>query len=417
MKKIQKTLIAAGLLTVFGAANAASSVTMYGNLNVAVSKKGSAGVVLKAQEYRYASHLGFTGSEDLGNGYSAIFKLEAELEPDTGSGTYGNAKNSFGFNRHAYVGLVTPFGAFRFGRSTTPFTNMWVGGGYGEGRGIGEFTGGLAGSGLRTTQPEVGVRWNNGMFYDVKKGGFGAGLAVTTKGSESPVPVVVGLAAPVNNEGVSGTKAAYGAYARYEGKSGMLGYKLGAAYQVDNGSTYSGLSPAAVLKNAPAEGKNAWIVAGGLSYGPAKFDVGYAKTKVDNTDVIGATLQTGGSKTLFASLGYDVTANDHVYASYGNYKRTNNYAFAPGLTGVGQIAGTQLSMGYEHRLSKRTLIYADVRKVGNITNSCSATLAGTTLPTASPYYTATCGAAIARVNTILDAEKNYSYDIGISHKF
>ena len=426
---MKKTLIALGLMSAFGAVHAESSVTLYGNINVAVTKKGSAGVTLKGQEYRYASHIGFTGKEDLGNGYAAIFKLEAELEPDTGSGVYGADKKQFGFNRHSYVGLVTPYGAFRFGRSTTPFVNMWIGGGFGEGRGIGEFTAGLVGTGLRTTQPEVGARWNNAMFYDVKKGGFAAGLAVTTKGSQSLVPANSTLG-QVDNEGASGTKPAYGAYARYEGKSGMWGYKVGGAYQVDNGSSYAnstaGLIPffssAAQTKNAPAESKNAWILATGLSYGPAALSVGYAQSKIDNTDLAApsaskAALRTGKSKTLFASLGYDVTPNDHVYASYGRYKRHNNYQFATGLAGEGDIAGSQYSVGYEHRLSKRTVIYANVRKVANITNSCAAKLGTNTLPTASPYYAASCGVAIATVNSVLDTEKDWSYDIGISHKF
>ena len=427
---MKKTLIALGLMSAFGAVHAESSVTLYGNINVAVTKKGSAGVTLKGQEYRYASHIGFTGKEDLGSGYAAIFKLEAELEPDTGSGVYGADKKQFGFNRHSYVGLVTPYGAFRFGRSTTPFVNMWIGGNFGEGRGIGEFTAGLAGTGLRTTQPEVGARWNNAMFYDVKKGGFAAGLAVTTKGSQSLVPTqlatlyaadgVTPLApatSSVDNEGVSGTKPAYGAYARYEAKSGMWGYKVGAAYQVDNGSSYAASSNS---KNAPAESKNAWLVGTGLSYGSATLSAAYAQSKIDNTDLSvasGARLRTGKSKTLFISLGYDVTSNDHVYASYGRYKRHNNYQFATGLAGEGDIAGSQYSVGYEHRLSKRTVIYANVRKVANITNSCAAKLGTNTLPTASPYYAASCGVAIATVNSVLDTEKDWSYDLGISHKF
>ena len=36
---MKKTLIAIGLLSVFGAAQAESSVTLYGNINVAVTKK------------------------------------------------------------------------------------------------------------------------------------------------------------------------------------------------------------------------------------------------------------------------------------------------------------------------------------------------------------------------------------------
>ena len=439
---MKKTLIAIGLLSVFGAAQAESSVTLYGNINVAVTKKGDAGVTLKAQEYRYASHIGFTGKEDLGNGYSAIFKLESELEPDTGSGTYGSDKKQFGFNRHSYVGLVTPFGAFRLGRSTTPIVNMWIGGNFAEGRGIGEFTGGLAGSGLRSTQPEASQRWNNALFYDVKKGGFTAGLAVTTKGSQSVVPTrsetlyaadgvtpIAPATAPVNNEGVKKSKPAYGAYARYEGKSGMWGYKVGAAYQVDNGSSYSASSN---FKNAPAEGKRAWLVGAGLSYGPASLSGGYAVSKIDNTDLVNplaapssVALRTGKSKTLSVSLGYDITPNDHMYVSYGRYKRTNDFNFSPSkaltITGEGEIKGTQVSAGYEHRLSKRTVIYTNVRKVFAITNSCSAK---TTVPTTSPFYKAAvaggargCAATEGVVNSVLALEKGWSYDIGISHAF
>ena len=432
---MKKTLIAIGLLSVFGAAQAESSVTLYGNINVAVTKKGDAGVTLKAQEYRYASHIGFTGKEDLGNGYSAIFKLESELEPDTGSGTYGSDKKQFGFNRHSYVGLVTPFGAFRLGRSTTPIVNMWIGGNFAEGRGIGEFTGGLAGSGLRSTQPDASQRWNNALFYDVKKGGFTAGFAVTTKGSQSVVPTrsetlfaadgvtpIAAATAPVNNEGVKKSKPAYGAYARYEGKSGMWGYKVGAAYQVDNGSSYSASSN---FKNAPAEGKRAWLVGAGLSYGPASLSAGYAVSKIDNTDfgVASAPLRDGKSKTLFVSLGYDITPNDHIYASYGRYKRSNNFNFSPLLpiTAEGEIKGTQVSAGYEHRLSKRTVIYANVRKVFGITNSCNATIG---LPTSSRFYAAAvaggkrgCAATEGVVNSVLALEKGWSYDLGISHAF
>ena len=46
---MKKTLIALGLMSAFGAVHAESSVTLYGNINVAVTKKGSAGVTLKGQ--------------------------------------------------------------------------------------------------------------------------------------------------------------------------------------------------------------------------------------------------------------------------------------------------------------------------------------------------------------------------------
>ena len=112
------------------------------------------------------SRFGLRGTEDIGGGYKAIFTLENRLELDTGSvtnrpnsgnqlpdrvGTTVNANlpvglsgtpvalgtitainnaigtNAFGvnlagnlFDRQAFAGLVTPFGAFTLGRQYTP---------------------------------------------------------------------------------------------------------------------------------------------------------------------------------------------------------------------------------------------------------------------------------------------------------
>lgn len=429
---MNKNLITLSILTAMGAAvgvaQANTNVELYGTVNVAVQKKAGGNIVLQPQDYQYASKVGIKGKEDLGNGFTAIFKLEAQLNPDVGSGAYGSTGTAFGFDRESWVGLITPVGAARFGRSTTPFVNMWIGGGFGQGRGVGEFTGGLPGAGLRVDQPEVGRRWNNAFFYDVQKYGVTAGAAITTKGSQSVVPTgayassAPSLNTSINNEGAAGSKFAWGAYARYQGSVGDHGFKIGGAYQKDNGNTYTSVL---TNTNAPAEGKDAYAFAAGYDYGRFGLSLGYAKSNIDNTALplanttpaIPYALRTGSSKTMFAAVNYKLTPNDKVYVSYGNYKRSNAYQFNTSIAGVGDIEGTQYSVGYEHALSKRTVVYANARKVGNITNSCSATLGGSALASTSPFYTATCGAAITRVNTVLDAEKDYSYDIGLSHSF
>lgn len=427
---MKKNLITLSILSVMGTAStlavAATNVELYGTVNVAFEKRGDSKITLQPQDYQYASKFGIKGREDLGNGYAAIFRLEAQINPDVGSGTYGSTGTEFGFNRESWVGLITPVGAVRVGRSTAPLVNMWIGGGFGAGRGIGEFTGGLVGAGLRTTHPEVASRWSNALFYDVKKGGFAAGAAITTKGSQSPVPTGFfagsALDTSIDNEGKPDTKSAWGAYARYEGTMGRHGYKVGAAYQKDNGGSYSS---AFTSNNAPAEGKDAYALAAAYSYGPVGLSVGYAKAEIDNSNLplanavpaIPYALRTGTSKTLFAAIDYKITPKDKVYFSYGNYKRNNTYQFNPAISGAGEIEGTQYSIGYEHALSKRTVVYLNARKVGNITNECSASMMGTTLPSAHPAYTETCGAAKGRVDAVLNTEKDYSYDIGLSHSF
>jgi predicted porin len=242
------------------------------------------------------------------------------------------------------------------------------------------------------------------------------------------VTPIAAATSPVNNEGASGTKPAYGLYTRYEGTSGMWGYKFGGAYQVDNGSSYA---TTANGKNAPAEAKRAWILAAATSYGPVKFDLGYAESRIDNNSLsIGAApLRSGRSKTMFASVGYNITPLDHVYASYGRYQRKNDFNYTQTVTGLptfsaygeGEIKGTQISAGYEHRLSKRTLVYTNIRKVFNVTNSCAYTPA---VASTSPFYKYSvavgkggCAATEGVVSSVLSVEKGWSYDIGLSHSF
>ena len=172
MKKL--TLVATAVMGLLSAtaAMAQSTVTLYGILDgglnhVSGLKQGS--VTTIASGIMEGSRFGLRGSEDIGNGYKAIFTLENRLELDTGSVT--NRPNSgtqvpdrvrtsvlaglggipltslpqanreaivvginnqlatgaFGvniagnlFDRQAFAGLITPVGAFTLGRQYTP---------------------------------------------------------------------------------------------------------------------------------------------------------------------------------------------------------------------------------------------------------------------------------------------------------
>src|SRR5690606_25713831 len=64
------------------------------------------------------SRLGFKGSEDLGGGLSAVFKLEGSLAVDTGT------SDALKFNRESYVGLAGGFGEIRFGKIWTAYDDI-----------------------------------------------------------------------------------------------------------------------------------------------------------------------------------------------------------------------------------------------------------------------------------------------------
>ena len=169
MKKL--TFVATAVLSLLSttAAMAQSTVTLYGVADGGINyvsglKNGSSTAI--ASGIMEGSRWGMRGNEDLGGGYKAIFTLESRFELDTGSvsnrpasgtqlpdriastvnanlpvglagtplalGTISAINNAIGtnafgvnlagnlFDRQAFTGLITPFGAFTLGRQYTP---------------------------------------------------------------------------------------------------------------------------------------------------------------------------------------------------------------------------------------------------------------------------------------------------------
>ena len=168
MKKL--TLVATAVLGLLSAsaAMAQSTVTLYGLVDVGYNhvtglKGGSYNGI--ASGIMEGSRWGLKGTEDLGGGYKAIYTFESRFEADTGSvtnrpasgiqlpdrigatalanlpayipgpvaaGTVAAINNAIGtnafgvnlagnlFDRQAFAGLITPFGAVTLGRQYTP---------------------------------------------------------------------------------------------------------------------------------------------------------------------------------------------------------------------------------------------------------------------------------------------------------
>ncbi len=154
-----KTKLIAGVVaTCFAApALAQSSVQIYGIADAGIIKtSGEKAKIISGGAD--GSRIGFKGTEDIGNGFKAIFQLEARVELDTGTQTPALVNNNDGFylrrgfsdipvlnaigaqlapglkalgdaavnsekalfDRTAMVGLVTPVGAILIGRMYTP---------------------------------------------------------------------------------------------------------------------------------------------------------------------------------------------------------------------------------------------------------------------------------------------------------
>jgi predicted porin len=132
---MKKSLFAMAAVTAFaGAAQAQSSVTVYGILDVGYvgqvyKQSGAAGVnnvgAVNSMANQFGSsaettsRLGFRGNEDLGGGRSAFFTIEVGLTPTNGSNISGNA-NGFN-NRQTFVGLAQKgIGRASIGTQYTP---------------------------------------------------------------------------------------------------------------------------------------------------------------------------------------------------------------------------------------------------------------------------------------------------------
>ncbi len=125
---MKKTLIALATLGMVAGAAQASNVTIYGQLQPsydfmtvkAPAKSGLSSQPALDEDYTNmndnASRIGFKGSEDLGNGLQAIFKLESYFNIVDGNGFDGS--------RDAYVGLKGDFGSVMFGKIDTTYKTI-----------------------------------------------------------------------------------------------------------------------------------------------------------------------------------------------------------------------------------------------------------------------------------------------------
>ena len=106
------------------AAQAQSTVTLYGIIDTAVQVGHSGGTTTTRLDSSSVapSRWGLQGSEDLGGGLSAVFRLEDGFNANTGT----IAGNGAEFNREAWVGLRGKFGQVQLGNVYTPLFTTYL---------------------------------------------------------------------------------------------------------------------------------------------------------------------------------------------------------------------------------------------------------------------------------------------------
>ena len=345
---MKKTLVALAVLGSFaGVASAATSVTLYGTVdagyegwNFGKDFSGEDSVFQQGGTSEKNSKIGVRGQEDLGNGLAAIFTLEGGIGADVGETNAGQL-----FNRESTVGLKGSFGEVKIGRAKSQMELA---------------LGGIV-PGHRVADVDlysvVDARHSNGLFYSYDNAGFSFGADVTTKGG----------ALGDDKEGEKGQKVGWGVRAGYAGNvGGNVTLLARAAYQRDGIEYTNGnqqYEAGGLLAAVVPYSNNALTV--GVAYAQGR---GYAADLLSakaGTDRIYADKARTWSGVIASSFG----PNDSAYVKYQQRK---------GKLDNGTVAynGNVWAIGYEHALSKRTSVYADVA-YATIKNTTGADKKGT----------------------------------------
>lgn len=336
---MKKHLAALAALTGFaGIASAQSNVALFGLVDLGIQQTrlspGPSKLEL-ASGLQSGSRWGLKGTEDLGGGLSASFKLESGFDASTGAPGQGGRA----FGRQAWVGLNGSFGSLKLGRQYTPLFGV-----------------------LDTVDP-----------FDMGITGDGSGIGAVFRSGGVRTDNTVNYSIP-NFHGLSG-EVAY--------SFGEVAGSTSAGRQIGVGLTYEGgpltlvfghHNQNLVAGTAPAGNSKTTAVGGMYDLKAVKLHAAYAVNKdnngvattVDSRDsMLGVSAPVGALSLLAAYIhhGDHLTARANANywqlgATYDLSKRTNLYASystirndSAGATGSG-VAGADirwLNAGIRHR--------------------------------------------------------------------
>jgi predicted porin len=366
---MQKKIIAVAIAAAFSAPVLAenSNVTVYGVLHADLeSVKNDKPLANTASSLNRvvsnASRLGFKGSEDLGEGLSAIYQLEAQFDLTNSGGT------PFASTRNSNVGLKGNFGTVFYGNWDTPYKVAH--------NKVELFDNTHTASALDITG-RVGTADGNTSFNTRQKNvlqywtpdysGFQAKLAYAPDNvRKSTVNVATGgdrsvwsLSAAYENN------LLYGAYAYESHKDALAGVgstvsltdsanRLVGAYKFANGQvglTYERLSVAKVVASTTTASRNGWELSGKYKFGASNFGAFYARA-----GDLGGVANTGANQYSLR-YGYNLSKRTEVYGFYTalsndtaasyNFSANTTVASAAGATGLGaKLSG--LGLGLAH---------------------------------------------------------------------
>lgn len=340
-------------------AQSSTSVTLYGTVDTMVEyvNKISDGAGGSNSSFHFTnvtsswpSHWGLRGSEDLGNGLSAVFTLESGF--NTGTGTSGQGNRLFG--RQAWVGLKGDWGQLAFGRQYNMLMYSMLGA---------DLLGPNA-YGLGSIDSYIpNTRMDNSITYRGNFDGFKFGAAYARGRDTSAAGGPAG-----SNCGVDySDQSACGAY------SFLLGYDaanwgVAGAYDVITGNDVGGV-PTNFQGLAKGEKDRRWTINGYVKFDALKVGLIYLNRKSEATGGNGIGAGLGDRSDLWTlNAAYQFTPAFSLDGSV-NYIKFNNAARKSNAWYYVARA--------KYALSKRTSVYAQAAYMANKGNSRLSAAGGT----------------------------------------
>ncbi len=337
-KKLLALAVAAALAPAAAMADS-GNVTIYGLMDASydIVDNGNTATATGIRTNKISSNnsrIGFKGTEDLGNGLSAVWQLETTVVNDGGS-QGPSAATTLG-SRNTFVGLSSKTaGTLGFGRNDTPYKTST--------RAYDYFTDGLA-----DNRNLMGKGVGGANTFDQRPTDTVFYVSPDMSGFKAAAAYVAGAETAANSGQQKGDAwSLSGNYA-----NGPLTAAL--AYQRNKfGDSGTGTSGTTTLANV-GKTEKAWRLGVGYNFGALDVNAIYEKTSDDLTV---ATKTAHKAYALAAK--YKIGSNDLKLA----------YIKAGDVDGTTSTGAKQWALGVDHNMSKRTKVYAQYVKLSNDTNA------------------------------------------------
>ena len=300
---MKKTIISLAVAAGMAASSAAfAAPTVYGLLHLSIDDEDTGSVNDDLEMNSQTSAIGMKGSEDLGDGMKAFYKVEFQIDPDE--------RNQSITDRDQYIGLKGGMGTVKFGTVTSNYKQM-------GGKIDPMYRTSLEGRGslaMQSNELHAGAGRTRGRMTDAvqysspKMGGMQLIINTTFDGAD------------VGNAHIDETM---GVGFRYAAKS----FSVYADY-ISTASTAT-------------DDESATKIGGTFKTGPVKLGVQLEQSE-DLT----------GNDYMMVSANYAIDKNNAIYFSYG----TKDDDVVAGVTTT-DTGSSSFALMYNHNMSKKTNLY------------------------------------------------------------